>query len=54
MTDLIHPLKYENPIQYVPNRIRMFRNLLGYSWTRQNYLYHALIDKFWQGFSVSD
>ena len=54
MADFILPLKHENLFKYVFNRIWMFKNLSGYSWSTKTHLYHALIDKFCQGFSVSD
>jgi hypothetical protein len=53
-TDLIRLLKYENPLLYLPNRIWMLRNLPGYSWNAKRHLYHGLIDKFFQGYWVSD
>jgi len=54
ITDYLRPLKHENPFKYIVNRIWMFKNFSAYSWSTQTHLYQALIDKFWQGETVSD
>jgi hypothetical protein len=54
ITDFIRPLKHENPFKYIFNRIWMFKNFSAYSWSTKTHLYQALIDKFWQGETVSD
>jgi hypothetical protein len=54
ITDYLRPLKHENPFKYIFNRIWMFKNFSAYSWSTKTHLYHAIIDKFWQGFPVGD
>jgi hypothetical protein len=54
ITDYLRPLKHENPFKYIFNRIWMFNNFSAYSWSTKTHLYHAIIDKFWQGFPVGD
>jgi len=52
--DLFSPLKYEDPRNYIANRIRMLKGLKGYSWFITNKHYHKLADNFDKGIPTTD
>ena len=54
LRDILHPLKYENPKDYLKNRMYMLHNLRGNSWTIKNKYFHDVLNKFDQGIPTQD
>jgi hypothetical protein len=54
LRDILYPLKYENPKDYLKNRMYMLHNLRGNSWNIKNKYFHDVLNKFDQGIPTQD